>query len=305
MHVPQIIAQPYNDLALQFGEWRGVPSVQPRNMEAISEKYDGHTPNERIVRLGQAGSSLILSPQVIISDETTDEILEHTSSGGVLLLLFNHFKLIDPLILSAVMQQEPAFEAVRHNIIIPAKTIIFRIPGIRYLADGMGAFPVLRDKDVSEKDGTVSKENKAAQLASGKFTINLMVNHLVGKNGDAGSDEDAGDEQKAENLEGEEKKPGSAALLAEGERNKGNPLIVQDFKGGAVHIYQKARRKGAKVAIMTGGVVYDAGSMSRATVHIGGLIEPKGKKLHEKSEDLRNAVQRSVSEAHRVGYRNK
>lgn len=286
------VTHQYNDFALQFGEWRGVPSVQPRNVEEFSKRYIDHTPNERIVTLGQGLSSLALSPDVEISSTDREDVLHHTKNGGVLLIVGNHVKGIDPLTFSAVVCREPAFEVIKHDIIIPAKPVIFRIPGIRHLAEGMGSFPVIRKKDVLGKDGKVSKENKVFQTESGKFTVELMVNHLVGKASD--------DIENVEDVKG-----GSDFIMAEGERNKGNPLDVQEFDMGAVYMYEKALRRGAKVAILTTGVVYDAGSMFRATVHIGGLIEPKGKGLNERSESIRKAVQHNVDEARRVGYRNK
>lgn len=293
MAVPQlleIVTQQYNDLALQIGEWRDVPSVQPRNVVAVAEHYQGHRPNERIVRLGQGLSSYALSPDIDMSTLDREEIIDHTNSGGVILLVANHTKWVDPLTLSAVVCVEPAFEIVKHDFIIPAKPVISRVPGIRYLADGMGAFPILRKKDVIEKDGTVSKENKVFLDAYGKFTIDLMVSHLSGKISDD---------------EGESIKAGSATVLAEGERNIGNPLKVQEFEKGSVYIYEKALEAGAKVAIVTAGIVYDAGSMRRATVHVGGLYVPEGKRLSQKTENLRKAVQHNVTEARIVGYRNK
>ena len=268
-----------NDIALNSGELRGVPSVQPRNVEEFSKRYIGHTPNERIVALGQGLSRFALSPDVVISPEDRDDVINHTKNGGVLLIVGNHVKGIDPLTYSAVVCKEPAFEVVEHDIIIPAKPIIFRIPGIRYLAEGMGAFPVIRKKDVQEKDGTITEENDRFRAISGKNTLDIMVNHLI--NG------------------------GSGTVLAEGTRNKGNPLEVQEFEKGASLMYAKALKEGAKVAILTAGVVYDAGSMFRATVHIGGLFEPVGKNLHQKSDSLRTAVQHSVTEARRTGYRNR
>ncbi len=283
MAVIDSLTNVYNNSALHIGQFRGVPSVQPRNVEAISEHYQGHTPNERIVTLGQGASSFLLRPDIDISALDREEVIHHTESGGVLLLVANHIKGVDPLTLSAVVHDEPAFEIVKHDFIIPAKPVISRVPGIRYLADGMGAFPVVRRKDVAEKDGTVSKENRAFLEASGRFTLDLMVSHLVGEDGEAGS----------------------ATILAEGERNKGNPLEVQEFEMGAVYMYEKALKSGAKVEIVTAGIVYDAGSMFRPTVHIGGLFKPEGKKLKERSESIRKEVQHCVSQARHLGYRNR
>ena len=268
-----------NDIALYSGELRGVPSVQPRNVGVLNEHYIGHTPNERVVTLGQGLSSLALSPDIEISPENRDDILHHTENGGVIIIVGNHVKGIDPLTYSAVVCKEPGFEVVKHDIIIPAKPIIFRIPGIRHLAEGMGAFPVIRKKDVVEKDGTITEENEKFQAVSGKFALDLMVNHLV--NG------------------------GSGTVLAEGTRNRGNPLEVQEFEKGASLMYTKALKEGAKVALLPAGVVYDSGSMFRATVHIGGLFEPVGNNLKQKTESLRSEVQHSVTEARRIGYRNR
>ncbi|MBP6962257.1 1-acyl-sn-glycerol-3-phosphate acyltransferase, partial [Candidatus Saccharibacteria bacterium] len=270
------VTHQYNDLALQFGEWRGVPSVQPRNVEAVAEHYEGHTPDERIISLGQAASSLILRPKVIISDKTTDEILEHTSSGGVLLIVGNHIEGVDPLTYSAVLKQEPAFEHVRHDFIIPAKPIIFRIAGIRYLADGMGSFPTLRKKDVIEEDGTVTEENRKYLSASAMFTTETVVSQLV---------------------EG-----GCAAVLAEGQRNRDNPFEVQVFQKGATFMYDEAVKAGAKVGILPAGIVYGGIGILRPTVHVGGLFVPIGKYSKQKSESVRQEVQRSVDIARHTSY---
>lgn len=270
------VTHQYDDLTLQFGEWRGVPSAQPRNIEAIAEHYEGHTPDERIVRLGQAGSSLILRPRVIISDETTDEILEHTSSGGVLLIAGNHVNGVDPLTYSALLKQEPAFELVRYDFIIPAKPVIFRIPGIRYLADGMGAFPTIRMKDVKEEDGKLSDENRNYQSASALFTVETVVNQLVSG--------------------------GCAAVLGEGKRNRENPFVVQKYEKGAAFMYEEAVKADAKVGVLPAGIVYGGLGILRPTVHVGGLFVPTGKYSKQRSENVRQEVQRSVDIARHTSY---
>jgi len=274
MHIISLV----NNTALHIGDYRGVPSIQPRNVDAIVESYTGHTPNERIVELGQRFSGFVLNPNVVISDERTEEVLEHTGSGGSLLIVTNHIKGVDPLTLSAVVGSTPAFEAVKHKIIIPAKPVIFRVPGIRKLADGMGAFPIIRRKDVEEEDGTITPENLSFQQKSATFAVETIIAQLI--NG------------------------GSATVLAEGERNKGNPLLVQEFEKGAALMYQKAKKINKYVAMLVAGIVYDANSNFRATVHIGGLFEPTGVNLTQKSESMRQEVQNSVDIAHKHGYRN-
>lgn len=282
-------------MALQFGELQGLPSVQPRNVDAISEHYTGHMPNERIVTLGQNLSSFALRPDIEISPLDSIEIQHHVEGGGVLLIVGNHVKGIDPLTFSAAVNDVPAFEVVKHKIIIPSKPAPFRTPGVRRLADGMGAFPVIRPKDVTDKDGSVTKENKAYQSASGKFTYDLMTEHLAPE-----VDEDNEDDENSTSNEA-----GSGFLFPEGERNKIDPLVVQDFEQGAIAIYERALRRGANVAIVVSGVVYDANSIFRSTVHIGGLFVPEGKGFSQKTESLKSAVQHSVNEARRIGHRNR
>ena len=136
---------------------------------------------------------------------------------------------------------------------------------------------VMEDPDVqigtvTEEDGTITKENQEFQAASGKLTVETVVDHLRSR--------------------------GSAFILGEGARNKKSPLIVQGFEKGAAFMYEQAVKADVKVKIVTAGVYYD-GSARRATVAVNGLFEfdPEQRFSGPRSRYLQQATQLCVNRA--------
>jgi len=264
-----------SEAAIKFGELRGAPSIQARNIDAIAAHYSGHRPNPRVVSIGHRLGNLIYRPLVSMSPEARTSLDEHMADDGVVILASNHVRWMDPLVIAASLYHTDELVPVAHNMIIPTKPSLFKVPGLRWAIEGMGSYPTFREKDVAESgaDGTpvVSADNKKYLKKAGEYTVATAVNNLV---------------------EG-----GNVAAFVEGTRNKGNPLVVQETERGAVAMLEAASRAGANVAMLDFGIYYANDSSGQPIVSVGGVFKPEGKNFRQKAEDVREHIQSRVTEA--------
>lgn len=267
MKLPEVLCE----AAIRFGEFRGAPSIQLRNIESVAKRYGNHRPKPRVVAAGQMLGKLLYAPRIEMTPKAEDMLGRHVDNDGVIILTSNHVRWMDPLILTTCLKKTPTLQRVNKDMIIPTKPSLFKIPGLRWAVEGMGSFVTFREKDAMEEDGDISSEDRAYLAKSGAYTVATIVDNLV-----------AG---------------GNAAAFVEGTRNKGDPLIVQEILGGVALMHKRAVKLGANVAELPVGIYYDQSNRG-ATVYFGEVYTPpQDMKLRQHTDFIQEQVQGCVTTA--------
>lgn len=120
------------------------PELAPENYEAIYEYYDGSQLKPVFNRAVYALSSLAFKPDLLLSDETRDEIEAQFALGKGALVAANHPSQHDPFVMAGAWHQTkiPQFQ----HFMAFAKAELFEgVP--RILFENTGSVPILRPQD--------------------------------------------------------------------------------------------------------------------------------------------------------------
>src|SRR3954469_24763637 len=129
------------------------PRVTFPNQRAVYEYYDNRPINPRMARMAHFISSHIYNVEDRFADGAEDKIRQHFSEGKKILIPINHTLADDPFVMAAEATRRPPLNPLVANTIIPAKSPLYKSPGVRHWLDEVGARPTLRGKDLAKLKG--------------------------------------------------------------------------------------------------------------------------------------------------------
>lgn len=262
------------------------PTVVLENFKEVYQYVRDNPPDSRMTMLGQAGMSYIMHPRCFAVPGTLESLRDHSASNGQLLLIGNHVKGIDPLVVSVMQARigELAFTRTHTSGIV--KTSIMQntvkelsVKGVKSLAnpvvrwgvEQMRSIPAFREKDYQDEAGNIPQDKKRLLSAASMALLGVTYYRL----------------EQGEHI----------AMYPEGERNKTDPLVVQEFMQGAAMIGKKGHDvTGGNLAIQTFGTYYGDTTL-RPTVVLGDFINPAEHTRKELTKVMHDAVQHAVTVA--------
>lgn len=128
------------------------PKISLENHEAVYDWYSQRQPNPRVARFAHYVLGMVLYPDTTFELGAEEGISRHFGNDGLVLLIANHRSTLDPLVLAALVQQNPALHPLIGNVVIPAKSEVqaklpYRVLR-RPLFDNFVLVPAFRSKDL-------------------------------------------------------------------------------------------------------------------------------------------------------------
>ncbi len=119
------------------------------NYEQVYDYYDEFRPNPILSKIGHIGLAGFFWPRVEFAPGVQEFIAEQTTLGNLMVLIANHSRYVDHMVLDAAYQKTPTLRPLVGNTSILAKIPYFEHPVTRYLTELGDGIPVAREKDVS------------------------------------------------------------------------------------------------------------------------------------------------------------
>ncbi|MEK7059835.1 MAG: lysophospholipid acyltransferase family protein [Patescibacteria group bacterium] len=218
-----------------------VPDVTIENYRPVYEYYEQTEPDAQLLGDLHAKMAKVYHPRVEYAPGARAAIEEHVESGTSLLMASNHIIVTDQFVVGAAMQSEAAFRPLIGDTFIPTKVEFFTNPYRRALLDSLGAVPVFRLGDVSDRN---------AQAEAAKMLIDVCAKKLT--NGSTGF------------------------IFPEGTRNRNDPAKLGRIHKGIGRMVCKASEDGVPVSVVPMGLWYGTGLLKhwfRPNLYVGKPID--------------------------------
>nr|WP_043450614.1 1-acyl-sn-glycerol-3-phosphate acyltransferase [Jongsikchunia kroppenstedtii] len=206
--------------------------VDVNQSQAVYDHYREHQQNVRKARLMYGVLAARYRPRVRHIGDGRAQLRSAIRQGASLLVVANHVRLSDPLVLAAAGFRSPLRARIGH-IRVLAKDELFAEPEQRRKIDALGGIPVFRRTD----------HGMRVALTAGQQMIDTCTYRMA-----------RGD---------------SIAIFPEGTCNLDDPLHVQKLNSGVGHIARRAGERGADVVAVMAGIAYPDDSPRRAMVVLG------------------------------------
>lgn len=206
--------------------------VDVNQSQAVYDHYREHQQNVRKARLMYGVLAAKYRPRVRYLGDGRAQLKSAIRQGASLLIVSNHVRLSDPLVLAAAGFRSPLRSRIGH-IRVLAKDELFEEPEQRRKIDALGGIPVFRQKD----------HGMRVALTAGQQMIDTCIHRMV-----------RGD---------------SIAIFPEGTCNLDDPIRVQKLNSGVGHIARRASEAGANVVAVMVGIAYPTESPRSAAVVFG------------------------------------
>jgi len=204
---------------------------------AVYDHYREHQQDVRKAQLMYGWLAAKYRPRVRYLGDGRAQLRSAIGRGASLLIVANHVRLTDPLVLAAAGFRSPLRARIGH-IRVLAKDELFADPEQRRKIDALGGIPVFRRTD----------HGMRAALTAGQQMIDTCIYRMV--------------------------RHDSIAIFPEGTCNLEDPEHVQKLNSGVGHIARRADGAGANVVAVMVGIAYPSASPRRAMVVFGEPFVP-------------------------------
>lgn len=146
------------------------PKVRADNINAVADYYAEHRPRRVLAGAGYLGMRAAFHPRVSYADGAQAQIRELLADRSQrAMLVGNHLSAIDPIALASLVTR-PTFWPLIGNTFILAKPPLFQNPFLRRAVDGLGAVPVIRNKDLEPGQETIDRHTALTQVYADRIT---------------------------------------------------------------------------------------------------------------------------------------
>lgn len=243
------------------------PEVAIENFEKVYDFYATHQANRTGALLAHTLADFIYRPNITYAEGAERELQSTISSGGSLVIAFNHLTYKDHFPMAAVAWQTPLRTQIGRARAL-AKDELFRTP-IRPMLDMVGGIPAFRAKNYVNEDQVHRVTDRLVEVASDRL---VNGEHIAG--------------------------------APEGTCSVEHPQVLQPLHSGLGRIAVRGQEKGANVSIVTVGLSYGENlrgtkdtSVRHASVFMSSPITDLPKTPDKVTEVIRQSLQCSVDQA--------